>query len=165
VDFASDRVLALIGFTIAGILGVIAWGVYWSYRKKQLYYEERRAMIEKGMEPPPEPPPAVAGWPGVKAQETQLKFAERRLRIEKGLPVQEEPQPQPLTPEERRRRGIMMLCAGAGIGVAALLLSFVGADGDDAVSWAAGLGPLIAGIGLGHILSSRRTQAGIGTKP
>ena len=34
-------------------IGVAFWAIYWDHRKKQLQYEERRLMIEKGMAPPP----------------------------------------------------------------------------------------------------------------
>jgi hypothetical protein len=36
-------------------LGVAFWAIYWSYRKHQLQFEERRLMIEKGITPPPIP--------------------------------------------------------------------------------------------------------------
>jgi hypothetical protein len=38
--------------TVLG-LGVAFWAIYWDHRKKQLQYEERRLMIEKGLTPPP----------------------------------------------------------------------------------------------------------------
>jgi Domain of unknown function (DUF6249) len=34
-------------------LGIGFWWIYWSYRKKQLQYQERQLMIEKGLTPPP----------------------------------------------------------------------------------------------------------------
>jgi uncharacterized membrane protein len=34
-------------------LGIVFWWIYWSYRKKQLQYQERQLMIEKGLTPPP----------------------------------------------------------------------------------------------------------------
>jgi hypothetical protein len=37
-------------------LGMGFWRIYWDFQRKRLVYEERRAMIEKGMEPPPLPP-------------------------------------------------------------------------------------------------------------
>ena len=46
-----DDVLALM-ILILGI-GVAFWAIYWGHRTKRLQYEERRLMIEKGMEPPP----------------------------------------------------------------------------------------------------------------
>jgi hypothetical protein len=33
-------------------LGIGFWWIYWSYRKKQLQYQERQLMIEKGLTPP-----------------------------------------------------------------------------------------------------------------
>lgn len=46
-----EGVLAMM-IPILGI-GVAFWSIYWDHRKKRLQYEERRLMIEKGMEPPP----------------------------------------------------------------------------------------------------------------
>jgi hypothetical protein len=34
-------------------LGIGFWWIYWSYRQKQLQFQERQLMIEKGMMPPP----------------------------------------------------------------------------------------------------------------
>ncbi len=39
--------------TIVMALGIGYWYLYWEHRTTQLQYEERRLMIEKGMEPPP----------------------------------------------------------------------------------------------------------------
>ena len=33
-------------------IGVAFWSIYWNHQKKRLQYDERRLMIEKGMEPP-----------------------------------------------------------------------------------------------------------------
>jgi hypothetical protein len=33
-------------------IGVAFWAIYWSYQTKQLQYQERRLMIEKGIAPP-----------------------------------------------------------------------------------------------------------------
>jgi hypothetical protein len=33
-------------------IGVAFWAIYWGHQTKRLQYEERRAMIEKGMVPP-----------------------------------------------------------------------------------------------------------------
>ena len=50
-----ERELALmipiLAITLA--FGVGFWSIYWDYQKKRLQYDERRLMIEKGMEPPP----------------------------------------------------------------------------------------------------------------
>ena len=34
-------------------IGVAFWSIYWNHQKKRLQYDERRLMIERGMEPPP----------------------------------------------------------------------------------------------------------------
>jgi hypothetical protein len=35
------------------VFGIVFWWIYWSYRRKQLQYQERQLMIERGMTPPP----------------------------------------------------------------------------------------------------------------
>jgi len=136
---------------------LIAWAVYWDFRKKRLQFEERRVMIENGLNPPPPAPPALAGWPGVKQQELQLKYAERRLMIEKGLPVQEDVQQKlPLTRRDYLRRGILASCVGVGLLLAYGLLSLESVDGTaDARAWCLGLGPLALLIGIGNLIYSR----------
>ena len=37
-------------------IGVAFWAIYWNHATKRLQFEERRAMIEKGMIPPEMPP-------------------------------------------------------------------------------------------------------------
>ena len=39
--------------TVMLAFGVAFWWIYWDHQKKRLQYDERRSMIEKGMEPPP----------------------------------------------------------------------------------------------------------------
>lgn len=34
-------------------IGLAFWAVYWNHQKRQLQYQERQRMIEKGMVPPP----------------------------------------------------------------------------------------------------------------
>jgi|SRR5688572_13090639 hypothetical protein len=34
-------------------IGLAFWAVYWNHRKRQLQYQERQLMIEKGLTPPP----------------------------------------------------------------------------------------------------------------
>ena len=53
MTLSSDQ-LALLIPIIAIVLGigVAFWAIYWGHRTKQLEFEERRAMIEKGMMPP-----------------------------------------------------------------------------------------------------------------
>ena len=139
------------------VTGLIAWGVYWDFRKKRLQFEERRVMIENGINPPPPAPPALAGWPGVKQQELQLKYAERRLMIEKGLPVHEE-LVEPKLPPLRRdymRRGILGVCIGAGLLLAYMLLRLQPVEGGaEARAWCLGLGPIALLFGMGNLIYS-----------
>ena len=135
--------------------GLIAWAVYWDFRKKRLQFEERRVMIESGLTPPPPSPPALAGWPGVKQQELQLKYAERRLMIEKGLPVHEDVAKPKLPPtrSDHLRRGILGVCIGAGFLLAYLLLRLQPVDGGaEARAWCLGLGPLVLLFGIGNLI-------------
>ena len=57
MDDFTDVIGALTGLSaiVMGI-GLAFWSVYWSHRKRQLQYEERRVMIERGMTPPPDLP-------------------------------------------------------------------------------------------------------------
>lgn len=138
------------------VTGLIAWAVYWDFRKKRLQFEERRVMIENGLTPPAPAPPALAGWPGVKQQELQLKFAERRLMIEKGLPVHEEVTKPGLTRTDYLRRGILGVCAGAGLLLAYMLLALQPVDGGaEARAWCLGLGPLALLFGIGNLIYHR----------
>ena len=144
------------------VTGLIAWAVYWDFRKKRLQFEERRVMIENGLTPPPPAPPALAGWPGVKQQELQLKFAERRLMIEKGLPVHEDVvKPKlPLTRHDYLRRGILAACVGAGLLLAYGFLNLETVGGtDDARAWCLGLGPLLLLFGIGNLIYYRFAPA------
>lgn len=45
-------------------LGMGFWRIYWDFQRRRLEYEERRAMIEKGLTPPPLPaePPRRRPW-------------------------------------------------------------------------------------------------------
>jgi hypothetical protein len=54
----EGEAVALVGVltglvSVAMSLGIGFWWIYWSYRQKQLQYQERQVMIEKGMMPPP----------------------------------------------------------------------------------------------------------------
>jgi hypothetical protein len=91
MDLTRQLVWALPSLLVAA---VIAWLIYWDYRKRRLVYEERRLMIERGITPPATFSP-WGGWPAVKQHEQQLLYEERRLRIEKGLPVPPLPEPKP----------------------------------------------------------------------
>ena len=144
-------------WTILAVCGtaLIAWAVYWDFRKKRLDFEERRVMIENGINPPPPPPHALSGWPVVKQQELQLKYAERRLMIEKGLPVHEDVvKPKlPLTRQDHLRRGILGLCIGVGLLLAYVLLKLQPVEGGaEARAWCLGLGPLALLFGIGNLI-------------
>jgi hypothetical protein len=144
---------------------LVAWLAYFDFRKKQVQSDERRTAIENGMEPAAPPPPALAGWPGVKQQELQLKYAERRLLIEKGLPVPAEEQREPWirmkTPKSRRdflRRGLVATCFGVGLALTyvGLAVTRVAADGvSDAQAWAIGLAPLFLLFGVANLIYQR----------
>jgi hypothetical protein len=135
--------------------GLIAWAVYWDFRKKRLQFDERRIMIESGITPPPAAPTPLAGWPGVKQQELQLKYAERRLMIEKGLPVQDEA-PKSLVRLDYLRRGIVSCCVGLGLLLGYVLLNYVRVDGRlEAQAWCLGLGPVALLFGIGNLIYQR----------
>jgi hypothetical protein len=53
-------------------LGIGFWWIYWSYRQKQLQYQERQLMIEKGMTPPPVLPEKQVTPEGALRRGTQL---------------------------------------------------------------------------------------------
>ena len=57
-EILMDDLTGLLGLSIPILaiilgIGVAFWAIYWEHRTSQLQYEERRLMIEKGMEPPP----------------------------------------------------------------------------------------------------------------
>jgi hypothetical protein len=141
------------------LVGAVAfWAIFWDYRKRRLVYEERRLMIERGLTPPATFSP-WGGWPAVKQHEQQLLYEERRLRIEKGLPVPPLPEPKPWTSDDYLRWGIVMLCLGAGGVIAYVMISTSPLDeAAYARAWAAGLSPLLAGLGLGLIVWARAAK-------
>jgi hypothetical protein len=56
-----EAILALlvpISAVVLGI-GVVFWRIYWEHQRKRMEYEERRLLIEKGMELPPMLPDTV----------------------------------------------------------------------------------------------------------
>lgn len=133
----------------------VAWSSYWDYRKKQLQFEERRIAIENGMEPPPLPVPALAGWPGVKQQELQLQYQERRLMIEKGLPVPAA-LAKPMTRHDYLRRGIIAVSLGVAAAAAYGLLALEPVDGGaEARAWAIGLTPFLLLFGIANLIYQR----------
>jgi hypothetical protein len=134
-------------------------------------------MIERGMAPPP---PAMAGWPGVKAREQELQYEERRLLIEKGLelgaqpgtqyngveafgqlaqllPKRETPQP-----EHYLGRGIKTLAFGLGLAAAYVIFKTSGINASDETrNWFlffAVISPLFAFYGIGNLVLYRSTK-------
>jgi hypothetical protein len=95
------------------------------FRRRKLQYEERRAMIERGMTPPP--------------LEEEQSFMSRKA--ERG--------------ENSLRAGIIMLCLGVGLAVAAVLLGYVITD---TFIPRKAIGPMTVGasvigfIGLGNLV-------------
>jgi hypothetical protein len=155
MDLTRQLVWALPSLMVAAL---IAWLIYWDYRKRRLVYEERRLMIERGITPPATVSP-WGGWPAVKQHEQQLLYEERRLRIEKGLPVPPLPEPTPWTPDDYLRWGMVALSLGIGGIVATNTLAVSRLhDAEYARAWAAGLGPLLTLLGLGLIVYGWMTR-------
>jgi hypothetical protein len=155
---SADQVNFVIVVTAAVVL--IAWAIYWDFRKKRMEHEERRLMIEKGMEPSPFPPPRLSGWPGVKHSEDQLKYAERRLLIEKGLEVP--PLVKPLMPEDYLRRGLIGVCLGIGFATGYLILKLSGLSFSNDEDWLAAfsvLSPVVTLFGLANLVHYQMTKS------
>ena len=163
----ADTVKA-IGYVIPWMLGaaLIAWLIYWDYRKKLLEREERRVMIERGMTPHmPDP----VGWMGVKARENELKYLERRVRLEKGLDVPLEgphnalgplgevlPKRKPRQREDYLRRGLVSLFIGLALGASYAVVRYGGGPtASEVADWLlalAILSPVAALYGLANVL-------------
>jgi hypothetical protein len=131
--------LIVLGFGFGG------WAIYWDYRKKQLMYEERRVMIERGMNPPPVPEPHANTPAGAWAAKNRQQHEERRLMIEKGMTP-------PLPPTHGTWQkylgiGLIAFFLGIGLGIAYLVLIRAGdvADAGPAGAWGAAIG--MAGLG------------------
>jgi hypothetical protein len=178
----SNEAWQAIGFSSPWFLAavVIAWIVYWDYRKKVVEREERRVMIERGVTPPT---PDPAGWPAVKARELELKYMERRLRIEKGLDVPPEtlfgtvgpltdmlPKRKHREPTDFLRRGLVSLCVGLAMGVSYVIVRYGGdPPPPDMASWLLALAiacPAATLYGVAHVLFYALTsrKAGEGGK-
>ena len=105
-------------------LGLAFWRTYWAHQRRRLQHQERLAMIERGMTPPPEP-----DW-------DDLPGRKRRLY--------------PLSADHALRRGVMLLCLGLGFAVAAVVLNTFGDDKD--LVWIAGTaGAIIGSLGVGNL--------------
>jgi hypothetical protein len=134
---------------------LVGWLAWVGLRRKQLMFEERRVAIENGMTPPPLPPKQLDGWPGVKQRELELQAQERRLLIEKGLPVHRET-PQPKTPSDYLRRGLVATCLGAGLALAYVGLSAARLHIDaEALAWCLGLAPIVFLYGVANLIYQR----------
>ena len=121
------------------------WAVYWDYRKKQLMYEERRTMIERGITPPPVRDPTANTPAGAWAAKNKYEYEERRLMIEKGMT----PPPPPSKETWQRYLGVGLVAffLGIGLGIAYFFLIRSGdaADVGTAGAWGAAIG--MAGLG------------------
>jgi hypothetical protein len=140
------------------ILGVVVGLTYvivtWDLRRQKLYFEERRAFIDKGLAPPPEraktPEETMAMW-GMytsKMQRQRLQFEERRLMIEKGMTPP--PLLTPQTPEAYRRKGIVTASLGLGMSVGYFALTPENSF-KELIGFA---GPVLALLGIGFIIYS-----------
>lgn len=131
---------------------VIAWLGYWSYRKKKLVHEERRLMLEKGMNPPPIPTAMHLGVEGIRLQ---MRHEERLRMIEKGLPVLPDEGKQPWTRDDFQRRGTILVFLGLGLGAGYLFMSR-GAEFRDLFGV---LAPIIGLIGVGCLVYYRQSRS------
>jgi hypothetical protein len=141
VTYIIPMTLIVLGF------GFGAWAVYWDYRKKQLMYQERRLMIERGITPPPPLDPNANTPAGAWATKHKLDFEERRLMIEKGMTPPSPPK-KSWGWHDYLRIGLVMLFLGVGLAIAYLFLVHTGDVGDagPAGAWGAVIG--MAGLGL-----------------
>jgi hypothetical protein len=85
---------------IVGSFAIPITAIILDYRRRRLQYEERRAMIERGMQPPP-------------LEDKDKPFLQATRR----------------TPEERRQKslhaGVILVFLGLGIGLGVYLLGYV----------------------------------------
>jgi hypothetical protein len=81
-------------------IGLAFWRTYWAHQRRRLQHQERLAMIERGMTPPPEPP------------------VEDRRRWS------------PASREDALRRGTTLVFLGVGLGLAAVVVAYTGEDRD-----------------------------------
>jgi hypothetical protein len=136
IVYLFPMTLIVAGFFFGG------WAVYWDYRKKQLSFEERRHMIERGITPPPLPVPEnpMMGF----TVQRQLDHEERRLMIEKGITP---PAKKPWGWEDYLRFGLIGFFLGVGLLIAYIFLIRTGdpSDAGLAGAWGAAIG--MAGLG------------------
>jgi len=125
---------------ILGTFSVPIVAIIMDFRRRKLQFEERRAMIERGMQPP------------------ELEF-DRKGR----------------TPEERRERtlrsGVVLLCLGVGLAIAAFVLMNLVTESflpRRMAGMAAIAAPIVGFVGLGNLIFhalSRRRGTGEGPMP
>jgi hypothetical protein len=115
---------------IAGSFAIPITAIILDYRRRKLQYEERRAMIERGMQPPP-------------LEDKEKPF----LQAHRG------------TPQERRQKslqaGVILLFLGFGLGLGVYLLGYVFTESDFPGKFVAmmALGASVIGfLGIGNLI-------------
>jgi len=139
----SDSYLGYLGLlipvvAIVGALAVQLFTVLAAYKRRKLISEERRAMIEKGMEPPPMTEQPFGLGP--------VSASERRDRS--------------------LRAGIQLLLIGIGLAIGAWLLRSVFIEPPQVAGWLALGAVLTVALGLGNLIyvaASRKRQDGGGS--
>jgi hypothetical protein len=120
---------------LAGVLGVMVpivaivmgvglafWRTYWAHQRRRLQHQERLAMIERGITPPPE----------------QDLEESRRLY--------------PLSAEFALRRGTILLCLGVGIGLANVVLGPLAQSDRELAWMFGAAGAIVGSLGVGNLL-------------
>ena len=142
ITYLIPMALIIVGFLIG------AWAIYFDYRKRQLAFEERRLMIERGLTPPPEPEQRANTPAAAWAIKHKLDHEERMAMIEKGMMP---PPPKGWAWSDYLRVGLIALFAGLGLSIGGyLFLSEGGYQGDAGIAGA--WGAAIASIGLGCVV-------------
>jgi len=130
---------------IVGGFAIPITAIIMDYRRRRLQYEERRAMIERGMQPPP-------------LEDKEKPFLQAHHP----------------TPEEQRQRslhsGLILLFLGLGIGLGAYLLGYVFTRSffpDKFPAMMALAASVLVFLGLGHLIyyAVARKPDGAGDTP
>jgi hypothetical protein len=121
---------------LAGVLGVMVpivaivmgvglafWRTYWAHQRRRLQHQERLAMIERGITPPPEQT----------SDETK-----RRLY--------------PLSAEYALRRGTILSCLGVGLFAANVVLGPMAGSDREIAYMVGAAGAIVASLGVGNFL-------------
>jgi Flp pilus assembly protein TadB len=121
----------------AMVLGIVIVANISNYHTRKLKSEERMAAIAKGIALPPEPDPQLTALGQLDrlsslGQLDRLSSAEERASRARGL----------------RTGGIVLISVGVGVSVFGLLLAWIVQEHDVLVVAAAGLIPLVIGVGL-----------------